>query len=84
MKEGRSQHPCLEGEDNTDSDGGPRRLNPLQLLNAIKAENGEPQKGLMYVATLIKGKMVFTMMDTGASHNFIDKQMIKVPRVESE
>lgn len=64
-------------EDNSDSDDGPSRVNSLQLLNAIKAENGVPRKGLVYVAAPINGKMIFAMMDTGASDNFISKTMIK-------
>lgn len=31
----------------------------------------------MYLVTFINKKMVFVMMDTRASHNFIDKRMIK-------
>lgn len=64
-------------EEETDSDGGPSRVNPLQLLNAIKAESDGPQKGLMYVKTLINKKVVYAMVDTGASHNFIAKRMAK-------
>lgn len=61
----------------SNSDDEPSWGNPLQLLNAIKMENGLPQKGLMYVASLLNFKMVPAMMDTRAFQNFIDKQMIK-------
>lgn len=60
-------------EDNSDSDVGPSRVNSLQLLNAIKAENGISRKDLTYMTTLIKRKEIFVMMDTGASQNFISK-----------
>lgn len=54
-------------EDNSDYDGGPSRVNPLQLLNAIKAENVVSQKGLMYVEVLINAKIICAMMEVGSS-----------------
>lgn len=75
-------NPLVIEEDNSDSDGGPSRVNPLQLVNAIKTENGDAQKDLMYATTLINGKTVPAMMDTGASHNFIAKR--QVPLVDAK
>ena len=46
------------------------RVNPLQLLNVI---NGETlaQKSLMHVHAIVNGVQVKTLVDSGATHNFV-------------
>ena len=49
----------------------PLRVNPLQLLNVI---NGETlvQKSLRYVHVVVNGVQVKALVDSGATHNFVD------------
>ena len=52
-----------------------RRMGSLQLLNAIKAKVEVPKterKGRMYVMTKVNGLETRALVDTGASHNFIE------------
>ncbi|KAL6343067.1 hypothetical protein AAG906_017879 [Vitis piasezkii] len=54
-------------EDNSES-GTPTRMNPLQLLNAIRAET---HRGLMYVEMAMGGQKVVALVDSGTTHNFV-------------
>ena len=45
------------------------RANPLQLLNAIRAE--ATHKGLMYIELLTGGKKIVALVDSGVTHNFM-------------
>ena len=62
----------VTGDDkaNSDSDEGPSRVNPLQLLNVIRGQSTTP-KALMFVETLVNGVRVKAMMDSGPTHNFV-------------
>ena len=62
----------VTGDDkvNSDSDEGPSRFNPLQLLNVIRGQSTN-SKALMFVETLVNGVQVKAMMDSGATHNFV-------------
>ena len=62
----------VTGDDkaNSDSDEGPSRVNPLQLLNVIRGQSTTPN-ALMFVETLVNGVRVKAMMDSGATHNFV-------------
>ncbi|PON58559.1 Aspartic peptidase domain containing protein, partial [Parasponia andersonii] len=44
---------------------------PLQLLNAITTEKQTHFKDLMYMTTWVNGREVMTMIDTGATNNFV-------------
>ena len=47
----------------------------MQLLNAIKTKVGKtkvPKKGLMYVEAKVCGFNTRALVDTGASHNFME------------
>lgn len=43
-------------------------MNPLQLLNAIRAET---HRGLMYVEMAMGGQKVVASVDSGTTHNFV-------------
>ena len=45
------------------------RANPLQLLNAMRAE--AIHRGLMYVELLTGGQKIVALVDSGATHNFV-------------
>ena len=53
----------------------PSRVNLLQLLNALSA--GGNSKGLSYVQVEMNGNGVEAMLDTGATYNFVDENMIQ-------
>ena len=55
---------------NSDSDEGPSRVNPLQLLNVICGQTIAP-KFPMFVETFVNGVRVKAMVDSGATHNFV-------------
>ena len=50
----------------------PSRVNPLQLLNALSA--GGNSKGLSFVQVEMIGNGAKAMLDTGATHNFVDEK----------
>ena len=52
----------------------PVRVNPLQL-NAVKDEGVEIYKGLMFVRRMINSTPMTTLVDFGATHNFIPVEM---------
>ena len=54
-------------EDHSESEI-PTRINPIQLLNAIRAKT---HKGLMYVKLAIGAQKVVALVDSGATHNFV-------------
>ena len=56
----------------------PIRANPLQLLNAIRAE--VTHKGLMYVELLTSGQKIVALVDSGVTHNFVSTK--EVARLE--
>ena len=56
-----------EGEDNGVE--VPIRANPLQLLNAIRAE--VTHNGLTYIELLTGGQKIVALVDSGATHNFL-------------
>ena len=53
----------------------PSRVNPLQLLNALSARGNS--KGLSYVQVEMNGNGAEAMLDTGATHNFVDESMVQ-------
>ena len=55
---------------NSNSDEGPSRVNPLQLLNVIRGQT-TATKSLMFVETLANGVRVKAMVDSDATHNFV-------------
>ena len=52
----------------------PNRVNPLQLLNALSARG--TSKGLSYVQVEMNGNGTEAMLDTGATHNFVNERMV--------
>ncbi|KAG8366490.1 hypothetical protein BUALT_Bualt17G0085400 [Buddleja alternifolia] len=63
-------------DDDSGKDVGRSQVNPLQLLSTIQ-EKSTNHKGLMYVKIIVNGKVVMTMIDTGATHNFVAEQEIQ-------
>ncbi|GFY87141.1 hypothetical protein Acr_05g0007800 [Actinidia rufa] len=56
------------------------KVGSLRLLNAIKAKEGKtkaPRKGRMYVEAKVRGFNTRALIDTGASHNFIEVKEAK-------
>uniref|UniRef100_A0A803MGR6 Uncharacterized protein n=1 Tax=Chenopodium quinoa TaxID=63459 RepID=A0A803MGR6_CHEQI len=54
----------------TEDDEVPIRVNPLGLLNAVKATITNPYGGLLYVDVHVNGHDIKAMVDTCATHNF--------------
>jgi len=52
-----------------------KRIASLKLLNAIQAKVKAQSRGCIYVETIINGKLVQAMLDTGADTVYIDKQL---------
>ena len=53
----------------------PSRVNPLQLLNALST--GGNSKGLSYVHVEMNENGAETMLDTSATHNFVDESIVQ-------
>ena len=52
----------------------PSKVNPLQSLNALSV--GGNSKGLFYVQVEMNGNGAEAMLDTSATHNFVDESMV--------
>ncbi|KAK4421846.1 hypothetical protein Salat_2135200 [Sesamum alatum] len=63
---------------NEEEEGGSTRVNPLQLLSALKEKPLPKHKGLMYVRVQLNGKEVMAMVDTGVTHNFVADREIQM------
>ncbi|GAV79110.1 gag-asp_proteas domain-containing protein [Cephalotus follicularis] len=56
---------------------GPTRVNPIQLLSTIReVAQAKPFPGLMYVKVVLNSVEIFAMIDTGASHNFVNERIV--------
>ncbi|GAV67223.1 Chromo domain-containing protein/gag-asp_proteas domain-containing protein, partial [Cephalotus follicularis] len=56
------------------------KIGSLQFLNAVKAKVHVPKDapdGTMYMETIIEGQPIKALVDTGATNNFISKDMAK-------
>ena len=51
------------------------RVNPLQLLNALRA--GGTSRGLSYVQVEMNENGDGSMLDSGATHNFVADRMVQ-------
>ncbi|RVW28407.1 hypothetical protein CK203_106385 [Vitis vinifera] len=54
---------------------GDAHVGSLQLLNALKAKpvpKLSQSKGLVYVEALVNGKATKALVDTGATHNYLE------------
>ena len=64
-----------------EDDGGwsdkevPNRVNPLQLLNALRARG--TSRGLSYVQVEMNENGAESMLDSGATHNFVADRMVQ-------
>nr|GMC48699.1 gag-asp_proteas domain-containing protein [Ipomoea batatas] len=59
--------------------GGSATMNcsPMQLLSTINTSaHNNPNHRLMYVDIFVNGVTVLAMVDTGASHNFVDERLV--------
>ncbi|XP_059664093.1 uncharacterized protein LOC132309845 [Cornus florida] len=65
-----------DSKGDSDSESGPTRVNPLQMLNALTKEQSMELKGLMFIQVTLNGKEVLAMVDTGATHNFIAQREV--------
>ena len=61
----------LEIEGKTKESEDEAQMGSMQLLNVIQAAPKAKAKGLLYVDAKINGKPTRTMIDSGASHNFV-------------
>ncbi|KAL0352121.1 UNVERIFIED_CONTAM: RNA-directed DNA polymerase [Sesamum calycinum] len=61
---------ALVAEADDDDEGRPSRVNTLQLLGAM-------QGCLLYVQVQVNGKVVMSMLHTGATHNFLADREIQ-------
>ena len=53
------------------------RINPLPLLNTIRAQfKIQIKSGLMYIKLVLSGTDVLGMVDIGATHTFISEKMV--------
>ncbi|XP_059663489.1 uncharacterized protein LOC132309170 [Cornus florida] len=65
-----------DSKGDSDSESGPTRVNPLQMLNALTEEQSMELKGVMFIQVTLNGKEVLAMVDTGATHNFIAQREV--------
>uniref|UniRef100_A0A803N1U0 Uncharacterized protein n=1 Tax=Chenopodium quinoa TaxID=63459 RepID=A0A803N1U0_CHEQI len=56
-----------------EDDEVPIRVNPIGLLNAVRATTNDPYGGLMYVDVHVNGHDIKAMVDTGATHKFVSE-----------
>ncbi|GAV84407.1 gag-asp_proteas domain-containing protein [Cephalotus follicularis] len=56
---------------------GPIRVNPIQLLSTIReVAQTKPFPGLLYVKVVLNSVEIYAMIDTGASHNFVNERIV--------
>nr|GMC55638.1 Transposon Tf2-2 polyprotein [Ipomoea batatas] len=65
-------------EENAEGGGSaPMNCSPMQLLSTINTStHNNPNPRLMYVDIFVNGVTVLAMVDTGASHNFVDERLV--------
>uniref|UniRef100_A0A803N8T1 Gag-asp_proteas domain-containing protein n=1 Tax=Chenopodium quinoa TaxID=63459 RepID=A0A803N8T1_CHEQI len=60
-----------------EDDEVPIRVNPLGLLNVVRATTTNPYGGLLYVNVRVNGHDIKAMVDKGATHNFVSEGAAK-------
>ncbi|GFY94853.1 hypothetical protein Acr_10g0002380 [Actinidia rufa] len=76
----RSKLSALIRDDEEEPHQEEAKVGSLRLLDAIKAQVGKskaPRKGRMYVEAKVRGFSTRALIDTGASHNFIEVKEAK-------
>ncbi|GAV81794.1 gag-asp_proteas domain-containing protein, partial [Cephalotus follicularis] len=64
------------GSSEPDSEG-PTRVNPIQLLSTIReVAQAKPFPGLLYVKVVLNSVEIYAMIDSGASHNFVNERIV--------
>ncbi|GAV83323.1 gag-asp_proteas domain-containing protein [Cephalotus follicularis] len=64
------------GSSEPDSEG-PTRVNPIQLLSTIReVAQAKPFSGLLYVKVVLNSVEIYAMIDSGASHNFVNERIV--------
>ncbi|GAV90231.1 gag-asp_proteas domain-containing protein, partial [Cephalotus follicularis] len=59
------------------NEGCPTRVNPLQLLSTIhEVTQATPFPGLLYVKVVLNSMEIYAMINTGASHNFVNEKIV--------
>ncbi|XP_044510183.1 uncharacterized protein LOC123228802 [Mangifera indica] len=72
----REQLSALIAQEEKSTEDENPRLNPIQLLNAVTAEQPAACKGLMYAWAEVNGQQVRAMLDTGATNNFLAQRVV--------
>ncbi|XP_044481390.1 uncharacterized protein LOC123207965 [Mangifera indica] len=72
----REQLSALVAQEEKSTEDENPRLNPIQLLNAVTAEQPAACKGLMYAWVEVNGQQVRAMLDTGATNNFLAQRVV--------
>ncbi|GAV90005.1 gag-asp_proteas domain-containing protein, partial [Cephalotus follicularis] len=58
-------------------EGCPARVNPLQILSTIReVTQTAPFLGFLYVKVVLNSMEIYAMIDTGASHNFVNERIV--------